>query len=178
MYFVTFVCLWIIISCKQRISKTIWSIFAKFVALHSVHTTWEMIDFWCRSLSRWLTFSHFSFWNGCSGNPWQMKLNGVTFLNHTIGWIFRYAQRVALFDLIHQGAPLQPWWLISISLGAPLVITSSNAHLSFKSLMLLLCHKQHNSCAHCHLRNIFFEACINNLSTFIVCPKANSTLSY
>ena len=54
------VCLFVIISCKQDI----WNLFidlCKLCSRHCIHTAMEMVNFWCRSHSRWLTFSHFSF---------------------------------------------------------------------------------------------------------------------
>jgi len=45
--------------CKQRISKIIWSIFAKCIADTSHVWLWKWLTFWHRSHSRWLILSHF-----------------------------------------------------------------------------------------------------------------------
>jgi len=65
MYFAMSGLLCIIIFCKQDISKTIWTIFPQFIA--PVSYILGRVNFWCRSLPRWLTCSHFSFWYGHSG---------------------------------------------------------------------------------------------------------------
>ena len=62
-----------------------------------------MINFWWKSLSRWLTFSHFSFWNEGSGAPWRITLKSTT-LNHIIGCIFYREVRRAFYSHSPGGA--------------------------------------------------------------------------
>jgi len=51
----------VIICCKQDPKTNLW-------IFHKLMTHLDVINSWCRSLSRWLTFSHVGFWN-CRNGP-------------------------------------------------------------------------------------------------------------